>query len=178
MASNTESIKVAVASENVAVVPAVNVPAPPVVPAVSVAPKAKAAPKGMAKKKARVGGDAPGASAPSSGAAVMVSADQENYRAVQQRFNQFLKYTTTKASNEGRVAEAKHLADLYHQCASGTEKRAFIARWSKQGGAKQNLQLFFQQELRSTQESSSAANVGHMTAGKIGSLEGVTRELY
>eukprot|EP00971_Amphidinium_carterae_P341758 6480736-Amphidinium_carterae.2 len=184
MAANTESIPMEVAAENVAsvaVLPEVpSMAVLPKVPSMAVEAKAKAAPKknsGVAKKKAKGAGDS--SATPGVGSAMVVpTAEQKEQTAIQQKFNQFVKYNTTKVANQGRKEEAKHLADLYQQCATAQEKKAFIARWSKQGGSKQNLQLFFQQELRSSQETLCDVRLGHMTAGRIGALEGVLREHY
>eukprot|EP00971_Amphidinium_carterae_P333062 6467556-Amphidinium_carterae.1 len=164
--------------------PVVSTPTPP--PAVSqpvaaqveqtVAPEP--VPKAGAKKKAAGKRKATQEPAGGGGTEVVPAADAKEQQQIQQKFNQFLRYNSKKSSNETRNTEAKHLAELYAQCSGAVEKKAFIGRWSKQGGSKQNLQIFFQQELKSVQESKSESKVGYMTSGTIAGLENVKREWY
>ena len=94
-----------------------------------------------------------------------------------QKFNQFLRYNAANASSK-KHEQASTLAMLYNQISSADDKKAFVARWLKSGGAKGDIKLQVQQEICFLSETNKNKNVGHMTPGIIAKHLELRREVY
>ena len=83
-----------------------------------------------------------------------------------QRFSQWLKYNQQKSGGQNK-AQVSQLADMYHNLTSTQERKAFISKWIRNGGAKGDIGILVRQSIDLKDESSSKISAGFVTPGVI-----------
>ena len=83
-----------------------------------------------------------------------------------QGFSQWLKYQQKNVKSK-KLSEVLQLADHYQKLQTPDQRRSFISKWLKNGGAKGDIQI--------SNENSAIDTVGYMTPGAIAEKEHAAR---
>ena len=94
-----------------------------------------------------------------------------------QKFNQFLRYQVAHTESKKHL-DCKQLAALYERCDSTEARKGFIARWLRSGGAKGDIKVMVEQEMRFLNQKTQGKKSGMLTPGQIGTLVSVHRSSY
>ena len=94
-----------------------------------------------------------------------------------QQFNQWLAYNS-KAVDSKKHEVSLQLGELYRHCQSQEEKKAFIGRWLKNGGARGDMKALISNEIELQNSSKRQKTSGYLTPGAIATLEGLQPTFY
>ena len=94
-----------------------------------------------------------------------------------QKFSQWLKYQQKNVKSK-KHSEVLQLAELYQKLQTPDQRRSFISKWLKNGGAKGDIAILVKQDIHISNENSAVDVVGYMTPGMIAEKEHVARARY